>query len=82
MSAQEGHGQDAAVSLHEARVHCLERVLRRYGTLTPARLYEFSGAHSWASDEPFDEVLDEAVRSGRVERLGGVLLSATIAERH
>jgi hypothetical protein len=78
MSAQEGHPSHASATHHDARVHRLERVLHAYGgTLTRSSLYELSGASSWDTRDAFDAVLAEAVRGGRIETLGGVLLRAT-----
>lgn len=75
MSAQEGHPPSPSATHHDARAHRLERVLDAYGgTLTRARLYELSGASSWDSRDAFDAVLDDAIRAGRIESLGGVLL--------
>jgi hypothetical protein len=76
MSAQEGHPPHPSVDHRDARAHRLERVLRSYGVLTRARLYELSGADCWASGPAFDAVLAQAVRAGRVRALGGVLFEA------
>jgi hypothetical protein len=78
MSAQEGHPQNPSTTHHDARAHRLERVLHAYGgTLTRARLYELSGAGCWDTRDAFDAVLDDAMRQGRIEALGGVLLRVT-----
>jgi hypothetical protein len=78
MSAQEGHPPNPSTSHHDARAGGLERVLHAYGgTLTRARLYELSGADHWATGDCFDQILDEAVGTGRIRRLGDELLHAS-----
>ena len=76
MSVQEGHPPHPAATHDAARVQCLERALHSYGALTRERLYELSGAGRWAGGPPFDVVLHEALRAGRVRELGGVLFEA------
>jgi hypothetical protein len=73
MSAFEGLPPHPAGTHDDARVHRLERVLHTYGILTRHTLYELSRADCWASGPSFDAVLHEAVRTGRVRSLGGVL---------
>ena len=56
----------------EAEVESLARALRGYGVLTDERLKELSGARHW-SEPIFEAALCEAVRRGRIRRLGDCL---------
>jgi hypothetical protein len=47
----------------------LTRVLRSYGVLTGERLREFSGGRHWEGPI-FESVLCEAIRRGRIRKLG------------
>jgi hypothetical protein len=73
MSAQEGHPPHPSATHHEAGVQRLERVLRGYGPLTRETLCDLAGARAWPDGATFDAVLADAVGSGRVRSLGGVL---------
>ena len=53
----------------EAAVETLARVLGSYGVLTGEWLRELSGARFWRGPS-FDAVLEEALRAGRIRRLG------------
>lgn len=76
MSAQEGHPPHPSFTHHEAGVHRLERVLRSYGALTRATLYDLAGARAWPDAASFDAALHDAIAAGRVRSLGGVLFEA------
>jgi hypothetical protein len=76
MSAHEGLPPHAATTHDGARVHCIERILDRYGVLSHDRLYDLAGAASWAGGPSFDSTLHSAVASGRVRALGDVLFAS------
>jgi len=76
MSAHEGLPPHAATTHDGARVHCIERILDRYGVLSRDRLYDLAGAAAWAGEPSFDATLQSAVAAGRVRALGGVLFAS------
>lgn len=59
-----------------ARQRKLRRILESYGVLTHADLRALAHAGAWSV--PFETVLDDAVRSGRVLRLSGGLYEAGV----
>jgi len=62
-------GGTRAHSRYEAEMDELTRVLRSYGVLTGHWLRELSGARHW--DGPiFEAVLCDAIRRGRIRKLG------------
>ncbi len=74
MSATSGHGLVVAPTHAIARQRKLRRILESYGVLTHADLRAFAHAAAWSV--PFETVLDNAVRSGRVRRLSAGLYEA------
>jgi hypothetical protein len=78
MSAFSGHNLATARSTTVARQRRLQHVLEQYGVLTHDSLCELAGASHWSV--PFDVVLHNAIRAGRVRRLSDDLFEAGPSE--
>jgi hypothetical protein len=71
-----GHGLIVAHTHAIARQRKLRRILESHGVLTRRDLCAFAHAATWSV--PFDVVLENAVRSGRVRRLSAELYEAGV----
>jgi hypothetical protein len=76
MSATSGTGLIVARTHAIARQRKLRRTLESYGVLTGNDLCALAHADAWSI--PFETVLENAVRSGRVRRLSANLYEAGV----
>jgi hypothetical protein len=80
MSATSGHNLIVARTHAIARQRKLRRILESYGVLTHDNLRALAHAGAWSV--PFETVLANAIRSGRVRRIADDLYEAGVRRDH